>query len=90
MWSNWKRTAWVGRDQVTPGLPLGAGSSDAGRRAQRGSEAPREVSGCPPSPQAVPCCLPGLMMEEPRTFALAAPAEDVKFPTSQVRLARKA
>ncbi|XP_015415334.1 PREDICTED: uncharacterized protein LOC107182079 [Myotis davidii] len=35
------------RDQVPPGPPLGAGSSDAGRRAQRGSETPPGVSGCP-------------------------------------------
>lgn len=44
-----------------------------------------------PSPLATqyPAAFPGLMVTEPGTFALAAPGEDVKFPSFQVRLATK-
>lgn len=44
-----------------------------------------------PSPPATQCpaTFPGLMVTEPGTFALAAPGEDVTFPSSQVRLATK-
>lgn len=85
------KNCWAGRTKSLLvhhwelGIAMLGGEPREDQRPHRGS-----VGAPPSSPQTVPCCLPGLMMEEPRTFALAAPAEDMKFPSSLVRLARKA